>query len=29
LQAVVSEARETAIRFGNDDSDNDQIVLEY
>jgi len=29
LKTVVSEAREKAIRLGNDDSDNDQIVLEY
>ena len=29
LTAVVREARERAIRLGNDDSDDDQIVLEY
>ncbi len=29
LKTVVSEAREKAIRLGNDDSDNDQIILEY
>lgn len=29
LKAVVREAREKAIRLGNDDSDNDQVVLEY
>ncbi len=29
LKAVVRQARERAIRLGNDDSDGDQIVLEY
>lgn len=29
LKAVVREARERAIRLGNDDADDDQIVLEY
>lgn len=29
LKAVVRSARERAIQLGNDDSDNDQIVLEY
>ncbi len=29
LKTAVREARERAIRLGNDDSDNDQIVLEY
>jgi len=29
LMAVVSAARERAVRLGNDDTDNDQVVLEY
>jgi len=29
LKAVVAQARERAIRLGNDDADDDQIVLEY
>ena len=29
LRKVVMQARETAIRLGSDDADNDQIVLEY